>query len=187
MAMVTTLNLLTGPVVSGNPTQTAIGAGTFKYNREDTANGVTPLPIPVSATVTAFSFVKSFQLVVNNANSLTMTSLAVGLTAPLAFTGAVLMMTAAHAYSAYTQATTPPAQDGSHGAGGSTACTINGAAASMMVLYGSATPYAFSVVGFSGTGNAGNLVETVLGVDGTCTATGSATAVTSLTWSWCEA
>ncbi len=173
--MTVSIQNLTG----AGPTSTDVSSVAF--NREDTANGTTPIPIP-SAGATKFSWVKSFIVNISVTGGLSMASIRVGKTETEVYTGGKVWHVTSHAIGAYVQATTNPSDTADNNV---TAPTINGAAGAALGLI-TAPPAAYSAGPHSTTGQKGNLVEMVLGIDGTCTTIGTGIRVTTARWTWTE-
>ena len=176
MAMTVAIQLLTG----AGPSSADVSAITM--NREDTATGTTTIPIP-SNPGTNFSWVKSLIVNISATGGLSMTNIRVGLVSDEAQTGTKLWHYTGHALASYVQAVSAP---GSTGDNNSTPPTINGASGVDVPLI-SSSPAPYAAGPYAAPGQVGNLVEVVLGVDGTCTATGTAVQIGTLQWTWTEA
>ena len=174
MAMSVAIDALTG----AGPTATAVTSAVM--NREDTVSGVTPTPIPSSSPATNFSWVKSFQIEILNADSLDMTDVRVGKVTAESVAGTKLWHNTTNA--AYTQATGAPTSTGDNNVTGP---TINGDASTAIPLI-TAPPSVYAPGPFNTAARHGNIVEVVLGVDATCVATGSGIALPTLRWVWVE-
>lgn len=174
MAMTVQIDVLTG----AGPTATAVTACVF--NREDTVNGTTGVPVPTAAG-TKFSWVKSFQVEITATGGLTMTNILVGKVANETVVGTKLWRVTSHA--AYTQATTNPTDTGDNN---TTPPTLNGAGALALELIAT-PPSAYSAGPHNTTGRKGNIVEISCGIDNTIGAGGSGLATPTLRWKWTEA
>ncbi len=152
----------------------------FKFNREDTQSGTTPIPTPTSGT--NFSYIKTFQVDITATGGLSMTNILVGKVANETTTGTKIWRVTSHAAASYVQATTAPASTSDNN---TTAPTMNGATGVALELI-SAPPAAYAAGPFSATGRVGNLVELCLGIDATNTTAGAAVATPTIRFSWTE-
>lgn len=177
MAMTVAIQLLTG----AGPASADVSSVTF--NREDTAIGTTPIPLPTASPATNFSWIKSFVVNISATGGLTMTNIRVGKVASESQTGYKSWIVTSHALGSYVQATTAPTATADNNV---TAPTLNGAAAAALQLL-TAPPAAYAAGPFATTGQKGNLVEVSLGIDATALATGSAVTVATARWGWTEA
>lgn len=172
--MTVVIDLLTGAV----PTVTPVT--TVTLNREDTALGATPIPVPTS-TGTNFSWVKSFQIEITATDGLTMTNVLFGKVTAEAITGQKLWVNTANA--AYTQAVGSPTSTGDNNVTGP---TLNGdVAVAVELINAPPTPYATGP--FTTTAKHGNIVELVAGYDTTTAASGGAVQTPTVRWRWTEA
>lgn len=171
MAMSVDIQQATG----ATPTYTNVTSVVF--SRVDDATGTTPVPTP-TATGTNFSYVKSFQPNITNADSLSMTDVKVGKVTSES-TGKKYWHDTSHA--SYTQATTAPSATGDDN---STAPTINSATATALPAIGSANVY--SAGPHTTTGRKGNYVEICVGVDSTNTDAGTGVSMPTIRWQWTE-
>ncbi len=151
-------------------------------NREDTATGVTTIPIPDNPG-TNFAWVKSCIVNISATGGLTMTNIRVGLVSDEAAGGTKLWHVTSVALGSYTQAAASPASTGDNNV---TAPTLNGNTGVDVPLINS-SPAAYAAGPFAGVAQVGNLVELSLGVDGTANATGTAVQIGTLRWTWTEA
>ena len=175
MPMTVAIQCLTG----AGPTSTDVSSVVF--SREDTVNGTTAIPTPTNPG-TKFSWVKTFIVNISATGGLSMTSIRVGKSANEAQTGYKFWHVTSHALGSYVQAASAPGDTGDNNV---TAPTINGAACSALGLI-TTPPAAYAAGPFATTGQKGNLVEIVLGVDGTATMTGTGVSVTTGRWTWSE-
>jgi len=172
MAMTVVIQELTG----AGPTSTTVTSVTF--NRVDTINGTTPIPVPT--TLTNFSWVKTFILNITATGALTMTNILFGKRTNEA-TGLQYWARTDEAVGAYTQAVATPAAT-SVGVGPD----INGSIGIAVDLI-TVPPAAYSAGPHTTTGQKGNIVEVVVGVISTVANTGSAVPLPNMTWQWTEA
>lgn len=174
MAMTVQVDVLTG----AGPTATPVASCVL--NREDSINGTTPTPVPQTALTTNFSWVKSFQIEIVAVAGLTMTDVRVGRVSAEANGGTKLWHNTTNA--AYTAAAGAPTATGDNN---TTPPTINGDVATQPALI-TAPPAVYAAGPFNTPGRKGNIVEVVIGVDATCTATGAAVVMPTLRWMWIE-
>lgn len=177
MAMTVAIQNLTGAGPASADVSSVV------MSREDTAVGTTAIPLPTTSPATNFSWVKTFILNISATGGLTMTNVRVGKVGSEAQLGYKLWHYTAHALAAYVQATTAPVATADNNV---TAPTINGAAGTLVGLT-TAPPAVYAAGPYASTGQKGNIVELVLGVDATAVQTGTNVPVTTLRWSWVEA
>ena len=172
MAMTVVAEELTGT----GPTSTAVSSVTF--NRVDSINGTTPIPVP--SVNTLFSWIKSFKINITVTGGLTMTNVLFGKRTNEA-AGLKYWHVTSHA--TYTQATATPAGTAGNNAVGP---SMNGATGTLLPLI-TAPPSAYAAGPYTTTGQHGNFVEVCVGVDPTVTQTGAAVALPNMVWQWSEA
>lgn len=151
--------------------------GGIKFNREDTATGTTPVPIP-TATGTNFSWIKNLVLAVTVAGTTAITNRRISMSGATA-TGLQLFWKAV-AVASYAQAAAGnlPAAAGTNGA----------TPAGYTLMTTTPVQYDNTSVATSGTGPNGSMTVCVLGVDNTFAGgPGNATALPSLTITYDEA
>lgn len=169
-----------------NLTGTAPGSpnpvSSITMNREDTASGTTGIAVPGGTAATGFSWVKTLQLNITVTASLTMSTVRVGKLIAEVTTGTKLWHVTSHA--SYTQASSSPAATSDNNI---TAPTLNGATATAVPIITTNPASYTGLTEYNSTGVVGNMVEVSLGVDTTCTASGSSVAISTLRWTWTEA
>lgn len=154
-----------------------------KLNRDDTPSGTTAgIPTPTSAG-TKFSWVKSFILEITATGGLSMTNVIVGKLTNESLTGHKLWHYTGHALGSYVQAASAPADGPDNNVTGP---AINGATGTAVQLI-TTPPSSYAAGPYNSTGQKGNLVEVVLGIDNTNSTSGTATSLPTMRWSWAEA
>lgn len=180
MAATLSIKNLTG----AGPTLTTVTQVTF--NRIDTANGTTPVPIPSVNTV--FSWVKSFQISIDAYDGMTISNILFGKRSNEA-TGLKYWSRTSHAIGAYTQAvTTPAGTAGNNAVAPEIPETGDGTGSALALITAPPAAYAAGpfTLGGSGTGPQGNIVEVCVGVDSTVTGSGAQVVLPNLVWQWTE-
>jgi len=160
----------------GAATNVAVSSVTF--NREDTVNGTSPVPIPTADTV--FSWVKSFFLNITVTDGLTMTNILFGKRTAES-TGMKFWKVTSHP--AYTQAVATPGGTAGNNAIGPTIAAATGTLLDLITV----PPSAYAAGPFNTTGQKGNVVEVSIGVDPTVTQSGAAVVLPNMVWQWTEA
>lgn len=165
----------------------ASAEGGIKFNREDTATGVTGTIAVPTATGTGFSWRKVFALAVTGTSTTSISNRKVSQSGAPA-TGLALWYRS-YAVASYAQAASgnmPPAQ-GSNGATPAVT-SLPAAPGTYTALTTTATVYDSATVATSGSGPNGQLVEVVLGVDNLYTGgAGSAIALPNILLTYDEA
>lgn len=162
---------------TGSSVSWASAEGGIKWNREDTATGVTPTPIPAAAG-TNFSWIKNLVLAVTVVGTTAITNRRISMGSAPA-TGLQLFWKAL-AVASYAQAASGnmPAASGSNGA----------TPAGYTLMTTSPVQYDNTSVATSSTGPNGSMAVCVLGVDNSYTGgPGSASATPTLTINYDEA